>query len=150
MSNLTPFNNPFLVGFDELEQLLLRVAKGADSFPPYNVEQLDPATFQITMAVAGYSEDDLELTQEENQLVIRGRQEPNPNRHFLHQGIAARSFIKSFVLADGMKIENVILENGLLIITLQKPEKKPNIKKIEITKRAKTVHLDKKGALHVK
>lgn len=147
MSNLTPFNNPFLVGFDELEQLLLRVAKGADSFPPYNVEQLNASTFQITMAVAGYSEEDLELTQEENQLVIRGRQEPNPNRHFLHQGIAARSFIKSFVLADGMKIENVVLENGLLIITLQKPEKKPNIKKIEITKRSKTIQLNKKGVL---
>ena len=147
MSNLTPFNNPFLVGFDELEQLLLRVAKGADSFPPYNVEQLDASTFQITMAVAGYSEEDLELTQEENQLVIRGRQEPNPNRHFLHQGIAARSFIKSFVLADGMKIKKVVLENGLLIIALQKPEKKPNIKRIEITKRSKTVQLDKKGVI---
>ena len=145
MPNLTPFNNPFLVGFDELEQILLRVAKGADSFPPYNVEQLDAFTFQITMAVAGYSNEDLDLTQEDNQLVIRGRQEQNPNRHFLHQGIAARSFIKSFVLADGMQIKGAVLENGLLIITLQKPQKKPNIKRIEITKKSQTIHL-KKGA----
>ncbi|MBQ4471956.1 MAG: Hsp20 family protein [Alphaproteobacteria bacterium] len=145
MPNLTPFNNPFLVGFDELEQMLLRVAKGADSFPPYNVEQLDAATFQITMAVAGYSEEDLDILQEDNQLVIRGRQEHDPNRHYLHQGIAARSFLKSFVLADGMKIDNAVLENGLLIITLQKPQKNPNIKKIAITKKSKTVHLNRKG-----
>jgi len=147
MSNLTPFNNPFLVGFDELEQILLRVAKGADSFPPYNVEQLDPTTFAITMAVAGYTEDDLDLAQEDNQLIIRGRQEHDSNRHYLHQGIAARSFIKSFVLADGMQIKGAVLENGLLIITLQKPQKSPNIKKIEIQKKSKTVHLKKKGKI---
>ncbi len=145
MAHLTPFNNPFSLGFNELEQMLLRVAKGADSFPPYNVEQLSPTTFEITMAVAGYSEEDLSLTQEDNQLVIQGRQEPNPNRHYLHQGIAARSFIKSFVLADGMEVKNVVLENGLLMITLQKPEKKPNIKKIAITKKTKTVQLNQKG-----
>jgi len=147
MSNLTPFNNPFLVGFDELEQILLRVAKGADSFPPYNVEQLDQTTFAITMAVAGYTEDDLDLVQEDNQLIIRGRQEHDANRHYLHQGIAARSFIKSFVLADGMQIKGALLENGLLIITLQKPQKSPNIKKIEIHKKSKTVHLKKKGKI---
>ena len=147
MPNLTPFNNPFLVGFDELEQMLLRVAKGADSFPPYNVEQLDPTTFEITMAVAGYTQEDLDIIQEDNQLVIRGQQEHNPNRHYLHQGIAARSFIKSFVLADGMQIKGALLENGLLIITLQKPQKTPNIKRIEIQKKSKTVHLKKKGTL---
>ncbi len=145
MSNLTPFSNPFLVGFNELEQMLLRVAKGADSFPPYNVEQINNTTFEITMAVAGYSESDLELVQEENQLIIRGHQEHNPNRHYLHQGIAARSFIKSFVLADGMTIQGAVLENGLLMITLQKPQKTPNIKKIEIKKTSKTVQLNKKG-----
>ena len=147
MPNLTPFNNPFLVGFDELEQMLLRVAKGADSFPPYNVEQLDASTFEITMAVAGYSEADLDIAQEDNQLVIRGRQEHDPNRHYLHQGIAARSFIKSFVLADGMQVKGAILENGLLIISLQKPQKRPNIKRIAITKKSKTVQLNKKGEL---
>lgn len=145
MSNLTPFSNPFLVGFNELEQMLLRVAKGADSFPPYNVEQINNTTFEITMAVAGYSESDLELVQEDNQLIIRGHQEHNPNRHYLHQGIAARSFIKSFVLADGMTIQGAVLENGLLMITLQKPQKTPNIKKIEIKKTLKTVQLNKKG-----
>ena len=143
MPSLTPFNNPFLVGFDELEQMLLRVAKGADSFPPYNVEQLDATTFEITIAVAGYSETDLDILCEDNQLIIRGRQEHNPNRHYLHQGIAARSFIKSFVLADGMQIKGALLENGLLIITLQKPQKSPNIKRIEIQKKTKTVHLNK-------
>ena len=75
MPNLTPFNNPFLVGFDELEQLLLRATKGADSFPPYNLEQIDETTFEITMAVAGYAEADLDIAQEDNQLVIRGHQE---------------------------------------------------------------------------
>ena len=148
MSDLTPFNNPFLVGFNELEQMLLRVAKGADSFPPYNVEQLDAATFEITMAVAGYSESDLDMLQEDNQLIIRGRQEHDTNRHYLHQGIAARSFIKSFVLADGMQIKGAVLENGLLIITLQKPQKSPNIKRIEIQKKSKTVHLTKKRKAH--
>lgn len=143
MPNLTPFNNPFLVGFDEFEQMLLRVAKGADSFPPYNIEQLDPLTFSITLAVAGYSEDDLDIVQEDNQLIVRGRQEHDPNRHYLHQGIAARSFIKSFVLADGMKIESATLENGLLAIVLQKPKKNPNIKKIAITKKSKTIQLKK-------
>jgi len=144
MSSLTPFNNPFLVGFDELEQMLLRVAKGADSFPPYNVEQLDATTFKITMAVAGYSESDLDMIQEDNQLIVRGRQEHDNSRHYLHQGIAARSFIKSFVLADGMQIKGALLENGLLIITLQKPQKSPNIKRIPIQKKSKTIHLSKK------
>ena len=148
MPNLTPFNNPFLVGFNELEQMLLRVAKGADSFPPYNVEQVDATTFEITMAVAGYSESDLDMMQEDNQLIIRGRQEHDANRHYLHQGIAARSFIKSFVLADGMQIKGAILENGLLIITLQKPQKTPNIKKIEIQKKSKAVRLTKKRKAH--
>ena len=89
MPNLSPFNNPFLLGFDELEQILCRVAKGADSFPPYNVEQIDTELLRITLAVAGYDEPDLEVLQEDNQLVIRGVQERAPNRHFLHQGIAA-------------------------------------------------------------
>ena len=148
MSNLTPFNNPFLVGFDELEQMLLRVAKGADSFPPYNIEQISQTVFEITLAVAGYSENDLDVVQEDNQLVVRGHQEHDSDHHFLHQGIASRSFIKSFVLADGMKIAGAILENGLLTITLQKPEKRPNIKKIAITKRSQTINLNKKGTSH--
>jgi len=127
MPNLTPFNNPFLVGFGDSEQ------------------HLDATTFQITMAVAGYTDDDLDIAQEDNQLIVRGRQEHDPNRHYLHQGIAARSFIKSFVLADGMQIKGAVLENGLLIITLQKPQKSPNIKKIEIQKKSKAVHLNQKG-----
>ena len=143
MPNLSPFNNPFLLGFDELEQILCRVAKGADSFPPYNVEQLDPEMLRITLAVAGYDEPDLEVLQDDNQLIIRGAQEHDPNRHFLHQGIAARSFIKSFVLADGMTIENIILENGLLSIDLRRPKKHINVKKLTITKKSKPVTITK-------
>ena len=145
MPSLSPFNNPFLVGFNELEQMLLRVAKGADSFPPYNVEQLDATTFEITLAVAGYAEQDLDISQEDNQLIVRGRQEHDLSRHYLHQGIAARSFIKSFVLADGMQIKKAVLENGLLAITLQRPQKSPNIKKIEIQNKSGKVTLKKKG-----
>ena len=100
MPNLSPFNNPFLLGFDELEQILCRVAKGADSFPPYNVEQISPELLRMTFAVAGYKEEELEVMQEGNQLIIRGHQEPDENRHFLHRGIAARSFLKSFILAE--------------------------------------------------
>ena len=143
MPNLSPFNNPFLLGFDELEQILCRVAKGADSFPPYNVEQINTELLRITLAVAGYDEPDLEILQEENQLIIRGAQEHDPNRHFLHQGIAARSFVKSFVLADGMTVENIILENGLLSIDLRRPKKHITIKKLTIQKKSKPVTIKK-------
>lgn len=143
MPNLSPFNNPFLLGFDELEQILCRVAKGADSFPPYNVEQLNSEMLRITLAVAGYDEPDLEILQEDNQLIIRGAQEQDPTRHFLHQGIAARSFIKSFVLADGMTVENIILENGLLSIDLRRPKKHIKVKKLAITKKSKPVTITK-------
>jgi len=148
MPNLTPFNNPFLIGFNELEQMLLRVAKGADSFPPYNIEQKTPTIFEITLAVAGYSEADLSVTIEDNQLIVRGQQEHDATRHYLHQGIAARSFIKTFVLADGMEIVEALLENGLLTLTLQKPKKCPNIKTIAIQKKSKPLHLEGKRKTH--
>ena len=94
---MNPFQNPFMLGFDDLEDLLFRVSKGADSFPPYNVEQIDEELLRMSLAVAGYSEEDLDVSQENNQLVIRGHQEQDPNRRFLHRGIAARNFIKSFI-----------------------------------------------------
>jgi HSP20 family molecular chaperone IbpA len=88
-----------MLGFDELEQMLARMNKSAEGFPPYNIEQLDDTYLRITLAVAGYLEDNLDITLEDNQLVIRGHQENNPNRRYLHRGIAARTFLKSFVLA---------------------------------------------------
>ncbi len=129
---MSPFQNPFMLGFDDLEDLLFRVSKGADSFPPYNVEQIDEDLLRMSLAVAGYSEDDLDVTQENNQLVIRGHQEHDESRRFLHRGIAARNFIKSFILADGMKIESAHLDNGLLIIDLKRPKTEKIIRQIPV------------------
>ena len=129
---MSPFQNPFLLGFDGLEDLLFRVAKGADSFPPYNVEQLDESTLRMSLAVAGYNEDDLDVAQENNQLMIRGHQENDDNRHFLPRGIAARNFIKTFILAEGMKIEKAHLDRGLLIIDLKRPKVEKLIRQIPI------------------
>lgn len=129
---ISPFQNPFLLGFDGLEDLLFRVAKGADSFPPYNVEQLDESSLRMSLAVAGYHEEDLDIAQENNQLIIRGHQENDETRHFLHRGIAARNFIKTFILADGIKIESAHLDNGLLIVDLKRPKVEKLIRQIPI------------------
>lgn len=126
------FNNPFMLGFDELEDILLSISKGADTFPPYNIEQLDMTHLRISLAVAGYREADLDVSLEDNQLVVRGKQENNTDRHFLHRGIAGRAFIKSFILAQGIEIIGAFMENGLLHIDLEKPEKIKNIKRIAI------------------
>ena len=129
---MSTFGPPFLLGFDEIENMLARITKTADGFPPYNIEQLSPDLLRITLAVAGYAESDLDITLEDNQLIIRGRQNQDPERRYLYRGIAGRSFIKSFVLADGMMIEGASLENGLLNVDLKKPVKASNIKHIEI------------------
>ena len=139
---MSAFNNPFLLGFDELEDMLSRMTKTAEGFPPYNIEQLDPTRLRITLAVAGYTEADLDMTLEDNQLVIRGRQMQDGERHYLHHGIAARSFIKTFVLADGMTIEGACLENGLLNIDLLRPVKQTRVQKIPIQKKPKAVLLE--------
>ncbi len=141
MTNLTPFNNPFMLGFDELENMLLRISKGSENFPPYNIEQTDTDSLRITLAVAGYKESDLDVSIEENQLVIRGRQEPMDTRRFLHRGIAGRSFIKSFVLADGLKITEAFLENGLLNIDLYRPNKPKKVQQITIKTKKTTQKL---------
>ncbi|HZW47047.1 MAG TPA: Hsp20 family protein, partial [Microvirga sp.] len=110
MSRQSPFGHPFLLGFDEIEQALDRVAKAAgDGYPPYNIERLPrtehaPERLRITLAVAGFTQDQLEVTLEENQLVIRGRQSDDKTRHFLHRGIAARQFQRTFLLVDGMEV----------------------------------------------
>lgn len=129
---ISPFQSPFMLGFDGLEDLLFRATKGTDSFPPYNVEQLNEASIRMSLAVAGYHEDDLEITQENNQLMIRGHQENNETQHFLHRGIAARNFIKTFILADGIEIEAAYLDNGLLVIDLKRPKSEKIVRQIPI------------------
>ena len=138
MSRQSPFGHPFLLGFDEIEQALDRVAKCAgDGYPPYNIERLartehEPERLRITLAVAGFTRDQLEVTLVENQLVIRGRQIDDKAKHFLHRGIAARQFQRTFLLADGMEVLGADLSNGLLSIDLARPEPERIIRKIDI------------------
>ncbi|WP_457649184.1 Hsp20 family protein [Profundibacter sp.] len=124
MTKLTLTTHPFLLGFDQLERLVERTAKsGNDGYPPYNIEQTSENSYRITLAVAGFSEDDLSITVEDRQLVVRGRQsEAEDNRVFLHRGIAARQFQKSFVLAEGVEVDKAAVENGLLHIDLRRTE----------------------------
>jgi HSP20 family molecular chaperone IbpA len=141
MSRQSPFGHPFLLGFDEIEQALDRVSKSAgDGYPPYNIERLartehDPDRLRITLAVAGFTRDQLEVLLEENQLVIRGRQTEDKARHYLHRGIAARQFQRTFLLADGMEVLGADLSNGLLSIDLARPEPERIIRKIDILAR---------------
>jgi len=138
MSRVSVFSSPLLLGFDEVERLLDRAAKTpGDGYPPYNIERLPPLAgktdrLRITLAVAGFSNDDLEITLEENQLTIRGKQADTEERAFLHRGIAARQFQRAFVLAEGMEVKGAELENGLLAIDLERPEPQRVIRKIEI------------------
>jgi len=120
MTKLTLGTHPFLLGFDRLERLVERTVKtGNDGYPPYNIEQTSETSFRITLALAGFGEDDLAITVENNQLVIRGRQTEEPDgRVYLHRGIAARQFQRAFVLADSVDVEGATTENGLLHIDL--------------------------------
>jgi HSP20 family molecular chaperone IbpA len=127
MSRVPSLSSPFLIGFDQIERALDRVAKGADGYPPYNIERLaadqdKPERLRITLAVAGFTLDQLEVTVEENELIIRGRQQEDKARQYLHRGIAARQFQRVFVLADGMEVQGADLKNGLLSIDLARPE----------------------------
>jgi HSP20 family molecular chaperone IbpA len=138
MSRMTPFSSPLLLGFDAMEKTLERLAKTGDSYPPYNIERLHESDgaaqrLRITLAVAGFAEDDLEVTTEENQLVVRGRQSDDSEREFLHRGIAARQFQRCFVLADGMRVTAAELKNGLLAIDLERPEAQRLVQKINIS-----------------
>lgn len=138
MSRMTPFSNPLLLGFDSIEKTLERVAKAGDSYPPYNIEKLAAANgagekLRITLAVAGFSQDDLDISTEDNQLVVRGRQEDDAERRFLHRGIAARQFQRVFLLADGMRVTGAELCNGLLSIDLDRPEPERLVRKINIS-----------------
>jgi len=139
MTRNSAFPSPFFVGFDEIERLLERTAKTApDGYPPYNVEKKSQSgdkngeKLSITLAVAGFSAEELDLTLEDNELVIEGRQTDEPAREFLHRGIAARQFRRIFVLADGMNVVSASLDNGLLLIDLERPEPQKIVRKIEI------------------
>jgi len=140
MSRVPSLSSPYLLGFDEIERALDRVVKGADGYPPYNIERLPreasrPERLRITLAVAGFTRDQLDVTVEESQLVIRGRQQDDKTRHYLHRGIAARQFQRTFVLADGMEVLGADLRNGLLSIDLARPEPERAVRTISIIDR---------------
>jgi HSP20 family molecular chaperone IbpA len=141
MSRVPSLSSPFLIGFDEIERALDRVAKAADGYPPYNIERVvrdehNPERLRITLAVAGFTRDQLNVTIEESQLVIRGRQqEEDKARQFMHRGIAARQFQRTFVLADGMDVVGADLKHGLLSIDLARPQPERVVRKIAITER---------------
>ncbi|MCV0394985.1 MAG: Hsp20 family protein [Rhizobiaceae bacterium] len=137
MTRMTPFSSPLLLGFEAMEKSLERVAKNGDGYPPYNIERLrangqSGERLRIVLAVAGFSDQDLDVTVEENQLVIRGRQTDETEREYLHRGIAARQFQRAFVLADGMRVKGAELKNGLLTIDLDRPEPERTVRKINI------------------
>src|SRR5882724_11664327 len=137
MPRVPSLSSPFLLGFDEIERALDRVAKAADGYPPYNIERIArengrPERLRITLAVAGFNRDELDVTVEENQLLIRGQQD-DKTRQYLHRGIAARQFQRTFVLADGMEVLAADLKNGLLAIDLARPEPERVIRTISIT-----------------
>lgn len=128
---------PFLLGFDQLERLVERTAKaGSDGYPPFNIEQAADDVFRITLAVAGFREADLSITVEDRQLSVRGRQAEDPSaRVFLHRGIAARAFQRSFVLAEGVEVAAAALENGLLRIDLERKRPEQVVQTIRITRK---------------
>ena len=139
MSRVSMFSSPFLLGFDDLERGLDRVSKAAaDGYPPYNIEREPPEAdgserIRITLAVAGFARDNLDITIEDKQLNIRGKQKDDEEREFLHRGIAARQFSRSFVLADGMDVIGARLGNGLLEVNLRKSAPERVVRRIEIS-----------------
>lgn len=134
MSRLSMFNSPLLLGFDHFERVLDRVSKTqGEGYPPYNIEQIGENGLRITLAVAGFSMDDLSVGLEDNQLIVRGRQvEDESGRIFLHRGIAARQFQRAFVLAEGIEVCAATLDNGLLHVDLVRPRPEPRVKSIPI------------------
>jgi HSP20 family molecular chaperone IbpA len=140
MSRVPSLSSPFLLGFDEIERVLDRVSKASDGYPPYNIERVaaaegNPERLRITLAVAGFTRDQLDVTIEESQLVIRGRQQDDKTRQYLHRGIAARQFQRTFVLADGIEVLGADLKNGLLSIDLARPEPERLVRTVSITDR---------------
>lgn len=133
MSTMSVFNSPLLLGFDRFEHMLDQLAKsGGEGYPPYNIEQVSDANIRITLAVAGFFRDDLQITLEQNQLIIHGKQNEEAGRVYLHRGIAARQFQRKFVLAEGVEVAGAEMDNGLLHIDLRLPIQKKDVKQIEI------------------
>ena len=141
MTRISPLSSPFLLGFDDIERALTRVSKSAnDGYPPYNIERLakteqEPERLRITLAVAGFTQEQLDVSVEENQLIIRGRQIDDQERFYLHRGIAARQFQRSFLLVEGMQVLGAELSNWLLSVDLIRPEPDRVIRKINILNR---------------
>ena len=136
MPRLTGFNSPLMLGFDHFERLLDQASKmSAEGYPPYNIEQTGEHSLRITLAVAGFSLDDLSVTIEDNQLVVRGRNnEDDSDRIYLHRGIAARQFQLSFVLAEGIEVKGSTIDNGLLHVDLEREVQEPEVRTIKIKK----------------
>ncbi|MEE8275548.1 MAG: Hsp20 family protein [Alphaproteobacteria bacterium] len=133
MSRLSLFNSPLLLGFDQFEQTLERISKlSAEGYPPYNVEQIGEDGLRLTLAVAGFTSDGLDISIEDRQLGIRGRQRSEPERVYLYRGIAARQFQRNFVLAEGIEVTGATLDNGLLHINLARPKAVKSVRTIEI------------------
>jgi len=136
MTRLSLFNSPLLLGFEQFEQALDRISKtSSDGYPPYNVEQVDEHRLRITLAVAGFGADDLRVQIQDNQLVIGGKQRDDKDKVYLHRGIAARQFQRSFVLADGIEVSGASLDNGLLHIDLARPVSEPDVRTVPIETR---------------
>jgi HSP20 family molecular chaperone IbpA len=132
MSRVSMFNSPLLLGFDQLERTLDRLAKSAEGYPPYNIERIGENGLRITLAVAGFASDDLAIELVESQLTVRGKQSDDGDRVFLHRGIAARQFQRAFMLAEGIEVTGARLDNGLLSIDLVRPVQEPRIRRIRI------------------
>lgn len=133
MSRMSLFNSPLLLGFDHFERALDRVSKvSSDGYPPYNIEQLSENALRITLAIAGFAMSELAITVEDNQLVVRGKQADDGERVYLHRGIAARQFQRSFVLAEGIDVKEASLDNGLLHIDLVRPPVESRVRSVEI------------------
>ncbi|NGP16810.1 Hsp20 family protein [Devosia aurantiaca] len=136
MSRISVFSAPFLLGFDTFEERIDRLARTADGYPPYNIERTISADgaerFLISIAVAGFASGELDVTVEDNGLQVRGKQRDDPSRNYLHRGIAARQFQRSFLLAEGMEVRDATLSHGMLVITLERPQAPKIARKIDI------------------
>ena len=132
MSRMSMFNSPLLLGFDQLERSLDRLAKSAEGYPPYNIERIGENGLRITLAVAGFAADDLTVELVENQLSVRGKQADDTDRVYLHRGIAARQFQRSFLLADGVEVKEAVLDHGMLVISVIRPKADKRSRRIDI------------------
>lgn len=139
MNRHVTFGSPYLLGFEHLERLLERTARtSGDGYPPYNIEALEDGGIRIAIAVAGFAQDELSVTEEDRQLVVRGKRAEADGKTFLHRGIAARQFLRSFVLADGIEVSSAALANGLLKIDLVRKAIQPQVRAVEIKTGVKT------------